>query len=64
MLLVTKEKDEIQMKYDTFKQKLAKMLTQTRPENHKFDSPIDYKNGSKLFSLLEKDLLGTLKLCN
>ena len=52
------------MKYDTFKQKLAKMLTQTHPENQKSGSPIDYKNGSKLFSLLEKDLLGTLKLCN
>ena len=48
------------MKYDTFKKKIAKMLEQAHPSN----GVVEYRNGSKLFSMLEKDLLGTVKLCN
>ena len=46
------------MKYDTFKKKLAKLLNQAHPALN-----IEHRNGSKLFSALEKDLLGTVKLC-
>lgn len=47
------------MKYDTFKKKLAKLLNQAHP-----GSKVEHRNGSKLFSILEKDLLGTIKLCH
>ena len=47
------------MKYDTFKKKIAKMLMQAHP-----DTEIEHRNGSKLFTLLERDLMGTVKLCS
>ena len=48
------------MKYESFKKKVASMLEKTNPG----EAPIDFKNGTKLVELLEKDLLGTVKLCS
>jgi len=47
------------MKYEAFKKRLAKLLMQAHPTIDK----VEYRNGSKLFSQVEKDLLGTVKLC-
>ena len=47
------------LKYETFKKRLARLLAQAHPNDS-----VEYRNGSKLFSLLERDLLGTIKLCD
>ena len=45
------------MKYETFKRKIAKILNDTHPNLN-----IEYRNGAKLFSVLEKDLFDNRKL--
>ena len=45
------------MKYDAFKKRIAKILTMVHPE-----ATIEPNNGSKLFTVLEKDLHGITKL--
>ena len=47
------------LKYDTFKKRLARLLAQAHPSK-----TAEYRNGSKLFTALERDLLGTIKLCD
>lgn len=58
VLLARKEHDLTKMKYDAFKKRIAQMLNEAHP-----DLDIQPRNGSKLFSALEKDLLGTMQLC-
>ena len=54
-----KERSMAVLKYDTFKKRLARLLSQAHPSEK-----IEHKNGSKLFTALERDLLGTIKLCD
>ena len=47
------------MKYENFKKRIATLL-----EEANAGTSVDFRDGTKLLQLLERDLLGTVKLCN
>jgi len=47
------------MKYETFKKKIATLLNESHPSLN-----IEHRNGAKLFSVLEKELLDNRKFSN